>query len=501
LSWAFTALDAVELAGLSPAPDLCDSRPAMEALRFSGRRPAAVPTRIEIDREAPAFLTKARSEDHPAAFVVRNDDLATLRDFDGVVDRRGKHPARPLSKVVLGQDLIPLVAGSYRVWWQVIGSVRSLLKNARKRNDRNVYVIGVHADLFKTLWMRSQAEARPSPVAPGAAGWCQALVDIMPDVEVPPELERRFAGTSRMAHLVRQLIVRAASTPEDVLILGDTGTGKDVVAHCIHELSGRDPLVTVNCAEYTGERLEEALFGREVGVPGSWRQAGSGMLFLDEIGGLRLDHQARIIRALEERRIRPLDARRDVAVPARVLTSSNRDLFALMQAEQFLPDLYYRLRAFTINIPPLRRRPEDIAPLADSLWRAIVRDEAVSLPPDIIQALRSYGWPGNARELKGVLSSMHALFGYRDLGVTHLRRALQERGQSAFGGALSDGRGARQIETLRHLRHVDEVIRACEVTIRPLLEKRPSAPAVATAHAGMHVRLRELGLRCGHPKL
>jgi DNA-binding NtrC family response regulator len=345
--------------------------------------------------------------------------------------------------------------------------------------------------------MKSQAERGRSPVAlGGAAGWCQAVVDIMPDVEVPPELERRFAGTSRMAHLVRQLIVRAASTSEDVLILGDTGTGKDVAAHCIHDLRGRDPFVTVNCAEYTGERLEEALFGREGGVPGAWRQAGSGMLFLDEIGGLRLDHQARIIRALEERRIRPLDARRDVAVPARILASSNRDLFALMQAEQFLPDLYCRLRAFTISIPPLRRRPEDIAPLADSLWKTIVSDEAASLPPGIVLALESYGWPGNARELKAELSSMHAQFGYRDLRVTHLRRALQER-----GGPLSDGHGARQLETLRHLRHVDEVIRACEVTVRPLLEKRPSPAAVATTHASMHYRLRELGLLCGHPKL
>jgi transcriptional regulator with AAA-type ATPase domain len=468
----------------------------MEALRFSGRHPDAVATRTGL--EGSAALTKARFAEPVAAFVVRNRDLETLREFDGVVDRGRKHPRKPLAKLLLGHDRIPLVAGSYRSPGQIVRSVGDLLRNARKANDRNVYVIGVDADLFKTLWAKSRSDGARHAATTEAPGWCQAIIEL-PGAEVPPEIERRFVGTSRMAQLVRQQIVRAAATSEDVLILGDTGTGKEVVAHCIHQIARRYPFVPVNCASYSGDQLEAVLFGRE-GAPGLWQQAGSGMLFLDEIGGLRSDHQARIMRALEERRIRPRGARRDVPVPARVLASSNRDLFALMQADQFLSDLYYRLRAFTISIPPLRTRPEDIAPLAQSLWKGIVSDEAASLPSEITAALRSYGWPGNVRELKSVLASMHALFGNRELRVAYLRAELQ-RAQSAFGGPLADGRGARQLEMLRHLRHVDEVIRACEMTVRPLFGKRPSASAVAAAHAGMHYRLHELDILCGQSLL
>src|SRR5207249_3288138 len=153
--------------------------------------------------------------------------------------------------------------------------------------------------------------------------------------------------------------------------------------------------------------------------PGLWQLAGKGTIFLDEIGGIRPDDQAKIMRALEERMIRPVGTRRDVAVPARVIASSNRDLFALMQAGQFREDLYYRLRSFTIRIPPLRRHPEDIPLLAESFWKSITWDEHALLPPEILSALQSHPWGGNARELMAVLSSVHALFGKDDLRVDH----------------------------------------------------------------------------------
>ncbi len=388
--------------------------------------------------------------------------------------------------------------------------MRSLLANAVKRNDRNIYVIGADPDIFKKLWLAAGKNGEKRRAAAETPSWivsCQEVLDLLHETEVPPELERRFVGTSRAAQLVRRLIMRAASTREDVLILGDTGTGKEVVARCIHDNSGRQPFVHVNCAAFAGDRLEVALFGdasdASAGRQGFWRSAGAGMIFLDEIGGLRLDHQAKIMRALEERRIRPVGARNDIAVPARVVAASNRDLFALMQAGQFREDLYYRLRSFTIRIATLRTHPEDIPPLAQSFWKSTTSDEDAELSAEVLSALGSYHWPGNARELKAALSAVHALFGKDDLRVEHFRAVFQELGQAPASGPLADGReGERKIASLRHLRHVDEVLRACQVTVRPVVEeRRVNAATFAAVHVTLHHRLHELELLCMQPFL
>src|SRR5207302_10146522 len=131
----------------------------------------------------------------------------------------------------------------------------------------------------------------------------------------------------------------------------------------------------------------------------------------------------------------------------------------------------YRLRGSTLRIPRLPVQPEETAMLARSGWRGITWDEAATPAPDVLAALASYDWPGNGSELKAVLSAVHALFGAEDLRVEHVRAVVQDMGQMPASGPLADGHGTeRTIACLRHLRHVDEVIRACEVTVRPLID-------------------------------
>jgi hypothetical protein len=186
-------------------------------------------------------FSKTMEPELPAAYVVRDQDLDHLRLFTAqVLDRGVKHKARGLSQVVLGQKRIPLVNGNFSALGQLRRSLRTLLANARKSGERNLYFIGVQEELFQELWEQSQrgpgghalaggARTSPSPAfSPGPVAHelsSRFLLELMGPCEEPPELERRFIGESLEAQLVRQLILHAARVDDTVLILGDTGTG------------------------------------------------------------------------------------------------------------------------------------------------------------------------------------------------------------------------------------------------------------------------------------
>ncbi|MEW6366944.1 MAG: sigma 54-interacting transcriptional regulator [Acidobacteriota bacterium] len=328
---------------------------------------------------------------------------------------------------------------------------------------------------------------------------------------MPPELEKRFVGRSIEAQLVRQLIVRAARSDDPVLIVGDTGTGKEVVARGIHEFSNRPGFTPVNCGAIPSELLEPLLFGHQKVFTGAdrerlglWKDAGEGTLFLDEVADLRLEHQIKILRAIEEKKVRQLGKSQEVDVPARVIVASNRDLFSLVQAGSFREDLYYRLRTFMIRTPSLRDCPEDIPLIADSLWKRIAGDDQVSLPDPILAELSSYGWPGNVRELKALLSNLRALFGNHHLRIEHVRAmmGLEGTGRAQVGTAPEDQIGLHRVQRLRHLKRVDEVVRASKVALRPLVEqKRQDPESIASVRTALHRRLDELEVPCLHPLL
>jgi formate hydrogenlyase transcriptional activator len=209
---------------------------------------------------------------------------------------------------------------------------------------------------------------------------------------------------------------QVAQTDSTVLLLGETGTGKELLARTIHNLSGRKnrPLVTVNCAALPPTLIESELFGREKGAytgaltrtAGRFEIAHGSTLFLDEIGELPLDLQSKLLRVLEEGTFERLGSTKPVHVNVRIIAASNRDLEREVKAGTFRRDLYYRLNVFPIRIPPLRERPEDI-PLM--VWRfakelqKTMGKEIKGIPKKAMRALQSYEWPGNVRELRNLI--------------------------------------------------------------------------------------------------
>jgi DNA-binding NtrC family response regulator len=224
-----------------------------------------------------------------------------------------------------------------------------------------------------------------------------------------------IVGASSAIADMCDIVQRVAATTSTVLIEGETGTGKELVARAIHSLSGRDgPFVPVNCGSISTELLESELFGHTKGAftsahssrEGLFSYARDGTLFLDEISETSLAMQAKLLRALEEKRVRPVGADREVPVNARVIAATNRQLANEMNAGNFREDLFFRLNVLAIMVPPLRERPEDIPALAAHFSSLLASELGVAPIPfaheDIAQMQR-YAWPGNVRELKNVI--------------------------------------------------------------------------------------------------
>jgi formate hydrogenlyase transcriptional activator len=225
-----------------------------------------------------------------------------------------------------------------------------------------------------------------------------------------------IVGSSPALRDVLDQVRIVAPTGATVLIEGETGTGKELIARAIHMHSPRRhrPFVKVNCAAIPTELLESELFGHERGAftgavaqrIGRFEAAHTGTLFLDEIGELPLHLQAKLLRAVQEQEIERVGGNRTILVDVRIVAATNRNLKEMADEKQFRADLYYRLAVFPVNVPPLRERREDIPLLARYFVEkhAMLMDRDIeSIPPHAMEALSSYDWPGNIRELQNVI--------------------------------------------------------------------------------------------------
>ncbi len=248
-------------------------------------------------------------------------------------------------------------------------------------------------------------------------------------------------GLSAMMDEVRQFVRTVAPTDETVLVFGETGTGKEVVARQIHAQSNRrgGPFVALNAACVPRELFESELFGHKRGAftgaqsdrAGLFREAEGGTLFIDELAELPPESQAKLLRAIETKMIRPVGESGELEVDVRIVAATNRDLWAETQAGRFREDLYFRLQVFPVLVHPLRERPEDIEPLAAHLLERLGKAQ-IALEPEALGALRDYDWPGNVRELLNVLRRA-ALFSISDkLSADLVRRMIAA---SVFGSA------------------------------------------------------------------
>jgi Response regulator containing CheY-like receiver, AAA-type ATPase, and DNA-binding domains len=228
-------------------------------------------------------------------------------------------------------------------------------------------------------------------------------------------IHKHFIGESEAMKKVMALVARVAPMPSTVLVTGESGTGKEVVARELHRLSGRQgQFVPLNCGAMAPEIIESELFGHAKGAftgaaggrHGLFLYADGGTLFLDEISELPLAMQAKLLRVIEDRRIRPLGTEREIAVDVRIVAACNRNLANEVAAGRFRQDLFYRLDVVSVGIPPLRTRPEDIVPLAEHFSEQLSAQlglPAVPLSPSLVRVLKGYDWPGNARELRNLV--------------------------------------------------------------------------------------------------
>jgi len=234
-----------------------------------------------------------------------------------------------------------------------------------------------------------------------------------------PSYERRFEqviGNSPALESVLEQVERVAPTDSTVLIQGETGTGKELIAHAIHNLSSRcgRPFVRVNCAAIPLDLLESELFGHEKGAftgaiaqkIGRFELADKGTLFLDEVGDIPPALQPKLLRVLQEQEFERLGSTRTQQVNVRLVAATNRNLMDMANSGDFRSDLYYRLNVFPVLLPPLRQRREDIPALvahfADLYGRRMSR-QIEHIPPATMSALTSYPWPGNIRELQNLI--------------------------------------------------------------------------------------------------
>lgn len=243
-----------------------------------------------------------------------------------------------------------------------------------------------------------------------------------------------LTGSGPAMAAVKALARRAARSSSTVLILGESGTGKELLAHGIHNASprARYPFVKVNCAAIPKDLLESELFGYEAGAfsgalkggkQGKFELANRGTIFLDEIGDMSLEMQAKVLRALQEREIQKIGGTREIRIDVRIIAATNKNLAQMVAEGTFREDLYYRLNVIELEMPPLRRRTEDIPALVRALMQRVCTEagiEVKALTPEAMAALQRYPWPGNVRELVHVLERLvntvdHDLIDWADL--------------------------------------------------------------------------------------
>jgi len=308
-------------------------------------------------------------------------------------------------------------------------------------------------------------------------------------------------GSSRLLKSVMEQVAIVAPTDSTVLIQGETGTGKELVAQAIHDSSPRrnGPLVKMNCAAIPASLIESELFGHERGAftgaltqrIGRFEAANGGTLFLDEIGDLALDLQVKLLRVIQEQEFERLGSTRSIRVNVRLVAATHRDLEQMVENKEFRADLYYRLGVFPISLPPLRERPEDIPALARHFvakYAERMHKVVDEIPAETMDAMIAYQWPGNIRQLQnfvehGVIVSPGPLF---DPPLSQLR--IQKASAPKNSKTLDDATRDHVLQTLEETRWV-------------VGGRHGAAARLGIARTTLIAKMRRLGIELSRPDL
>ncbi len=371
------------------------------------------------------LLSPGAAVKEAAVREVRERLSRVLRERRGILaPERSVHGGKALMRCTMAA---PMFLGDHRIAALCMG--RTSAERAWSKQDLHFFVALAHitAPFFGAIERMEQLREENRKLR--AAG----------------ERVGRIVGSSKSMAQVQRLVTMVAPSLQPVLILGPTGTGKELIAGLIHALSSRadEPLVTVNCAAIPRELFESEFFGHEKGAftgavgrkTGLLEQSNRGTLFLDEIGDLSPEHQARILRAVETGRFRRVGGEEEIVADFRVISATNKELGEEIKADRFREDLYHRLRAVEIRIPPLNQRPCDIPELAHHFLEAAAARTGTKvrrLSPKALEYLAEMPWPGNVRELKNVMEVAHTVCQEEVIDVADLRAfaSVHDRGDS-----------------------------------------------------------------------
>lgn len=453
------------------------ARPENEALfRIFAARACAELRRMhaeEIARERESKLIRM-VDSAMDAILELDDDLRITRANRAVQRTFGHSPDR-----LLGRPLSDLLAP------HSISKLRSLIAELTRKPDGQQYfwipggLTGRRAGdaTFPAEASVSRFETR------GRSNYTLILRNIDAQVEADSQISRLTLETKYLRQEIDELnqfgeiigdspavvrllsdVRKVAPTDSTVLILGETGTGKELVARAIHRSSRRSdrPLVKVNCAAIPANLIESELFGHEKGAftgalqkrDGRFALADTGTIFLDEIGELPVEMQAKLLRVLQEGEFEPVGSSVSKRVDVRVIAATNVDLKTAIAEKKFREDLYYRLCVFPLSVPPLRERGDDVVKIAEHFAISIAKEigrEIKPLSPKAIRALRSYTWPGNIRELRNIVERAVITTANGDLVFADLKPSRAEPADHSIAKPATDSNGVMTDSDLREL--------------------------------------------------
>ena len=312
---------------------------------------------------------------------------------------------------------------------------------------------------------------------------------------------QEISGRSRAIQELRQQVDQVAPTDAWVLISGDNGTGKEIVARSLHKKSRRSkrPMIAVNCAAIPEELIESHLFGHEKGAftgadktyQGRFELAHKGTLFLDEIGDMSLKTQAKILRLLEEQSFERVGGRQSINVDVRLIAATNKDLLAEMKAGRFREDLYYRLNVFPLYVPRLAEREKDIPQMLEEFVHNLCQENGqrpISFSEQALERIMAYSWPGNVRELKNFTERMLIMYPGQNIEPGHLPPELMEHVESSRAEEIPEAADFKQARAEFEKAFLQKKLTECQGNISRLAE------AIGLERSYLHRKLKAYGI-------
>lgn len=322
-----------------------------------------------------------------------------------------------------------------------------------------------------------------------------------------PDMGNMVGRSAKMQHIYDR-ILRVAETQATVLVNGESGVGKELIARAIHQHSQRckQPFIAINCAAIPEHLVESELFGYERGAftgalemrRGKFELADTGTLFLDEVGSLRLEAQAKLLRVLQEREFQRLGGSKTVHLDVRIIAASNRDLHQMVASNTFRMDLFYRLNVVPLSIPPLRERREDIPLLINHFvtkYSRAFQRQVEGFTPAALTMLTHYHWPGNVRELQNVIERLIALSRQRVLGVEDITSDLTVSPQAQLEDLVAREAPLRQAKDEFERRYISQALERCG------WNQSETAKALGVHRNTLLSKIAQLHIQLAHKKL